>query len=177
MLALQVLGPNELERAAGAGNELSRLYAGAQMALPRQAGIRPAAIGECACHGQTIRYRPAAACSSQIGNPALLAESTGMRGLGIRLRAGQRPARSVDGPTSGYRNTIAPESGHKAERYSRKYWRRCWKRRTLRGARPKAAAETCSTALAWRSVPCSVLRRKMFRPPSPNSAPARSRPQ
>jgi 1,6-anhydro-N-acetylmuramate kinase len=41
--ALQSPGPNELDRAARAGNELSRLYAEAVLALLKQAGMSPAA--------------------------------------------------------------------------------------------------------------------------------------
>jgi len=76
--ALQSPGPNELDRAAKAGNELSRLYAEAVLALLAQAGIPPAAISACGCHGQTIRHRPDAGYTLQIGNPALLAELTGI---------------------------------------------------------------------------------------------------
>lgn len=77
--ALQAPGPNELDRAARAGNALSRLYAEAVLALLHQARIAPAAICACGCHGQTIRHRPDAGYSLQIGNPALLAELTGIR--------------------------------------------------------------------------------------------------
>jgi len=76
--ALQAPGPNELDRAARAGNELARLYAEAVLALLAQAGIPPAAISACGCHGQTIRHRPDAGYTLQIGNPALLAELTGI---------------------------------------------------------------------------------------------------
>jgi len=76
--ALQSPGPNELDRAARAGNELSRLYAEAVLALLKQAGVSPAAIRACGCHGQTIRHRPDAGYTLQISNPALLAELTGI---------------------------------------------------------------------------------------------------
>ncbi len=76
--ALQAPGPNELDRAAQAGNALSRLYAEAVLALSRQADISPAAIRACGCHGQTIRHRPDAGYTLQIGNPALLVELTGI---------------------------------------------------------------------------------------------------
>lgn len=77
--ALQEAGPNELDRAAIAGNALSRLYAEAVLALLTQARIAPSAIRACGCHGQTIRHRPDAGYTLQIGNPALLAELTGIR--------------------------------------------------------------------------------------------------
>jgi anhydro-N-acetylmuramic acid kinase len=76
--ALQAPGPDELERAARAGNELARLYAEASLALLRQTGIARTAIRACGCHGQTVRHRPDAGYTLQIGNPALLAELSGM---------------------------------------------------------------------------------------------------
>jgi anhydro-N-acetylmuramic acid kinase len=76
--ALQTPGANELDRAARAGNELSRLYAEAVLALLGKAGVPPAALRACGCHGQTIRHCPDAGYTLQIGNPALLAELTGI---------------------------------------------------------------------------------------------------
>jgi anhydro-N-acetylmuramic acid kinase len=76
--ALQAPGPNELDRAARAGNALARLYAEAVKALLRQTETSAAAIRACGCHGQTIRHRPDAGYTLQIGNPALLAELTGI---------------------------------------------------------------------------------------------------
>lgn len=76
--ALQAPGPNELDRAARAGNELTRLYAEAVLALLERAGIAPAATRAIGCHGQTIRHRPDAGYTLQICNPALLAELTGI---------------------------------------------------------------------------------------------------
>ena len=40
--------------------------------------MAPAAIRACGCHGQTVRHRPDAGYTLQIGNPALLAELTGI---------------------------------------------------------------------------------------------------
>ena len=76
--ALQTPGPNELDRAARSGNALSRLYAEAVLALLERTGTAPAAIRACGCHGQTVRHRPDAGYTLQIGNPALLAELTGI---------------------------------------------------------------------------------------------------
>lgn len=76
--SLQAAGPNELDRAARAGNELTRLYADAVLALLQRAGIAPAAIRAIGCHGQTVRHRPDAGYTLQICNPALLAELTGI---------------------------------------------------------------------------------------------------
>jgi len=79
LLALQASGPNELDRAARTGNELSRLYAQAVASLLSRSGVSPDAIRACGCHGQTLRHRPDAGYTVQIGNPALLAELTGIR--------------------------------------------------------------------------------------------------
>ena len=76
--ALQIPGPTELDRAARAGNELSRAYAEAVCTLLSRAETSPAAIRASGCHGQTIRHRPDAGYTLQIGNPALLAELTGI---------------------------------------------------------------------------------------------------
>jgi anhydro-N-acetylmuramic acid kinase len=76
--ALQTPGPNELDLGAKAGNELARLYAEAVQELLTKTGMPPAAIRACGCHGQTVRHRPDAGYTLQIGNPALLAELTGI---------------------------------------------------------------------------------------------------
>jgi anhydro-N-acetylmuramic acid kinase len=76
--ALQAPGANELDRAARAGNELARRYAEAVRALLAQTGVQAAAVSACGCHGQTIRHRPEAGYTLQIGNAALLAELTGI---------------------------------------------------------------------------------------------------
>ena len=76
--ALQAPGQNELDRAARSGNELARSYAEAVLALLAQTGIEPATVSACGCHGQTVRHRPEAGYTLQIGNPALLAELTGI---------------------------------------------------------------------------------------------------
>lgn len=76
--ALQAPGADELDRAARAGNELARQYAEAALALLQKTGVAPTAVRACGCHGQTVRHRPDAGYTLQIGNPALLAELTGM---------------------------------------------------------------------------------------------------
>lgn len=76
--ALQAPGPNELDRAARAGNALALLYAEAVQVLLAQTHTPPAAVRACGCHGQTVRHRPDAGYTLQIGNPALLAERTGI---------------------------------------------------------------------------------------------------
>ena len=78
LLALQAPAGNELDRAARAGTELARLYAAAVSALLGKAGVAPDAVRASGCHGQTVRHRPDAGYTLQIGNPALLAELTGI---------------------------------------------------------------------------------------------------
>jgi anhydro-N-acetylmuramic acid kinase len=76
LLALNVRGDNELDRAARAANALSKIYADTVAALVAQkphGSVR--AIG---CHGQTVRHQPADGYTVQLVNGALLAELTGI---------------------------------------------------------------------------------------------------
>lgn len=79
LLALNQAGDNELQRAAIAGNALAQRYAATIVQLLREADISPGAIAAIGCHGQTVRHRPDLGFTIQIGNPALLAELTGIR--------------------------------------------------------------------------------------------------
>lgn len=78
LLDLHQAGDNELERAALTGNTLSRLYAVAVEQLLAKARVGKPGIRAVGCHGQTIRHCPEAGFTLQIGNPALLAELTGI---------------------------------------------------------------------------------------------------
>ena len=78
LLDIHISSFNELELAAVAGNVLSKLYAETVNQLLGKAGLRPADIRAIGCHGQTIRHRPDLGFTLQIGNPALLAELTGI---------------------------------------------------------------------------------------------------
>src|SRR5687767_793284 len=78
LLAIHDCGENELERSALLANQLSRLYATAVNQLLKKTGIGPSQIIAIGSHGQTIRHRPELGFSVQIGNPALLAELTGI---------------------------------------------------------------------------------------------------
>ena len=69
---------NELERTALTGNALSALYAAAIEQLLIKSQVDKQHICAVGCHGQTIRHRPEAGFTLQIGNPALLAELTGI---------------------------------------------------------------------------------------------------
>ncbi len=78
LLDLHHGGDNELERVAAIANTLSHLYADTVVQLLAKAGIRNTAVQAIGCHGQTIRHRPEIGFTLQIGNPALLAELTGI---------------------------------------------------------------------------------------------------
>ncbi len=77
-LALNLPGPNELERAALAGNALAELYAQACAAVLEDAGIAASAVAAIGAHGQTVRHAPGQGYTIQINAPALLAERTGI---------------------------------------------------------------------------------------------------
>jgi len=78
LLALQATGVDELHRAALWGIELSDLYAEAVKRLLRRAHVSPDAVRAIGCHGQTIRHQPERGYTLQLGNPARLAELTGI---------------------------------------------------------------------------------------------------
>ncbi|MGE5027027.1 MAG: anhydro-N-acetylmuramic acid kinase, partial [Betaproteobacteria bacterium] len=78
LLALNLAGQNELERAALAANALSHNYAAAILELLNSSGIRAGQIKAIGCHGQTVRHRPDLGFTLQLANPALLAELTGI---------------------------------------------------------------------------------------------------
>jgi anhydro-N-acetylmuramic acid kinase len=79
LLALNSRGENEIERAALAGNALAQRYAQAVAGVLASAQTPASAVLAVGCHGQTVRHRPSAGFTTQIGNAALLAELTGLR--------------------------------------------------------------------------------------------------
>ena len=82
LLALNIAGPNELHRAALAGNAMAKAYAKVVQSLLTQTGINASAVRAIGAHGQTVRHRPGAfdgvGYTLQLNNPALLAERTGI---------------------------------------------------------------------------------------------------
>ncbi len=88
LLQLNQSGPDELHRAALAGNGIARHYAQVVQALLTQTGHAPESITAIGAHGQTVRHRPlefdglpdqpAVGYSLQLNNPSLLAELTGI---------------------------------------------------------------------------------------------------
>ena len=78
LLDLCASGPDEIARAALAENRWANLAGeGIQQLLAKQ-GLPAHAIRAIGSHGQTIRHEPARGFTVQIGNPALLAELTGI---------------------------------------------------------------------------------------------------
>ena len=82
LLALNTSGPDELHRAALAGNALMRVYAQVVQALLERTALPPAAVRAIGAHGQTVRHRPqefdGTGYTLQLCQPALLAELTGI---------------------------------------------------------------------------------------------------
>jgi len=78
LLALCSPGPDELARAAIAEQHWVTLAASGIQALLSEQGLAAGAIRAIGSHGQTVRHEPARGFSIQIGNPALLAELTGI---------------------------------------------------------------------------------------------------
>lgn len=82
-LRVQLLGMHEtrfdeLHEAAILGNKLAQMYASAIRGLLRKCGVGAAEIQALGCHGQTIRHRPEAGYTTQLGSGATLAELTGI---------------------------------------------------------------------------------------------------
>lgn len=78
LLTLCAPGPDELARAAMAEQHWVRLAAQGIQTLLKQQELSPTSIRAIGSHGQTIRHEPARGFTIQIGNPALLAELTGI---------------------------------------------------------------------------------------------------
>jgi anhydro-N-acetylmuramic acid kinase len=76
--ALQRSGVDEIHRAALAANALMDCCAVAVGAVLAQAGLAPGAIAAIGLHGQTVRHRPDLGYTTQLANPARLAELTGI---------------------------------------------------------------------------------------------------
>ncbi|MDA8093495.1 MAG: anhydro-N-acetylmuramic acid kinase [Betaproteobacteria bacterium] len=76
LLRLHTPSLDELHAAALMANELARHYAQAVLDLLGRHGLPPSRVQAIGCHGQTIRHRPEAGYTVQLGNAALLAELT-----------------------------------------------------------------------------------------------------
>ena len=78
LLNLHSAQNNEIHLAALAAQQLAHRYAESVQALLVQAGKNKTDIRAIGCHGQTLRHRPEAGYTLQIGNAALLTELTGI---------------------------------------------------------------------------------------------------
>ncbi|KPD26744.1 MULTISPECIES: anhydro-N-acetylmuramic acid kinase [Pseudomonas aeruginosa group] len=78
ILALCAPGPDEIARAADVERRWVSLAAHGVGELLRQQRLAPGEVRAIGSHGQTIRHEPARHFTVQIGNPALLAELTGI---------------------------------------------------------------------------------------------------
>lgn len=78
LLALCHSDTDEIARAALAGNAWAQHAADAVLHLLHHAGVAAADVRAIGSHGQTIRHEPQRGFTVQIGNPALLAERTGI---------------------------------------------------------------------------------------------------
>lgn len=80
LLTLCVPGPNEIERMAELDARLGELFAETVLALLKKSGVKATAVQAIGSHGQTIRHQPTGPYpfSLQIGNPALIAQRTGI---------------------------------------------------------------------------------------------------
>lgn len=78
LLALCVSGNDELARAALAEQRWAELAATGIHSLLAEQQLQASQIRAIGSHGQTVRHEPAQGFTIQIGNPALLAELTGI---------------------------------------------------------------------------------------------------
>ena len=82
LLALNDSQPDELHRAALAGNGVARAYAAVARGLLAAANLPAARVCAIGAHGQTVRHRPGSfdgtGYTLQLLNPALLAELAGI---------------------------------------------------------------------------------------------------
>lgn len=78
LMALQSPGDNELHREALAANELAQVYAECVQLALLKSGTEAGQVRAIGAHGQTVRHRPELGFTRQTGNPALLAELTGI---------------------------------------------------------------------------------------------------
>ncbi|MDD1968951.1 anhydro-N-acetylmuramic acid kinase [Pseudomonas sp. NPDC090203] len=78
LLGLCASGPDEIARVGIAEQKWVRLAAQGVLALLDKQNVSAGEIRAIGSHGQTVRHEPARGFTLQIGNPALLAELTGI---------------------------------------------------------------------------------------------------
>ena len=78
LLALNLPSGNELHRSALAANQLAEAYAKVVKSLLHDANLAAKDVQAIGAHGQTVRHQPVLGYTTQLNNPALLAERTGI---------------------------------------------------------------------------------------------------
>jgi anhydro-N-acetylmuramic acid kinase len=78
LFSLQISGFDEIHRVSQAANQLVLAYASCVLHLIKNTGLKPEQISAVGVHGQTVRHRPEFGYTTQINNPALLAELVGI---------------------------------------------------------------------------------------------------
>ena len=78
LLALNLPSGNELHRSALVANQLAEAYAKVVTSLLHDANLAAKDIQAIGAHGQTVRHQPALGYTTQLNNPAVLAERTGI---------------------------------------------------------------------------------------------------
>ena len=78
LLALNLPSNNELHRSALVANQLAEAYAKVVKSLLQGANLPAKDIQAIGAHGQTVRHQPGLGYTTQLNNPALLAERTGI---------------------------------------------------------------------------------------------------
>jgi len=78
ILELTQSGPDEIERMGRVDIALAEAFAEATLLLLKQTGISADSIRALGSHGQTVRHRPEAGFTLQLGDPNTLAERTGI---------------------------------------------------------------------------------------------------
>ena len=76
LLELNTPSHNELHRAALAAHQLATVYADVVQKLLHESGMAAKDVQAIGAHGQTVRHQPALGYTTQLNNPALLAERT-----------------------------------------------------------------------------------------------------
>jgi len=81
---MQPGGDNEMARCARLDTELGHVFAEAALSVVQQAGLKTTNIQAIGSHGQTLRHAPqdGSPYSIQIGQPAVIAEYTGITTVG-----------------------------------------------------------------------------------------------
>ncbi len=114
LLALCVPGTNEIERMMELDARLGEIFAETTLALLKKSGVSATDIQAIGSHGQTIRHQPGGAYpfSLQIGNPALIAERTGITTVADFRRADIAAGGQGAPLVPAFHNVVLRSSGH-----------------------------------------------------------------